>query len=142
MKGTVVVSISVPMKIIAATAREVFIANSRLLYTKSCDITYSLKLRSSVVIISTPTTQQVVLFDDFDEALIADALAMCYIYDIEVEPAYMVQIEIWRVDPLDKTKRIVDHSVWIGRDGHNAWIAVTVGVTRPSVRFNLNKIDS
>lgn len=135
-------SISVPMKIIAATAREVFIANSRLLYTKWSDITYSLKLRPSVIIISAGDTRQVVLFDDFDEILIAEALAACYIYDIHVMSTYRVQIEIWRPDPSDNARRIVDHSVWIGRDGHDAWISVTVGTTPPSIRFKLNKIDS
>lgn len=135
-------AVVIPRKIINATAREVFIANSRPLYALSSSETHILKLRPDSVSTSTSDTRKLITFDEITKSVIAEALAKCYIYDIEVEPTYRVKIELRGMDPEHPMKTVVEHSIWIGRDCHQAWIAIGDADAPAKVRFDLNKIDS
>lgn len=135
-------AVKIPRKVIAATAREVFIANSRTLYTRHDDATFLLKLRPNSIVVSIPDGDKYIQFDAITESVIAEALAKCYIYDIEAEPTYRVKVELRRMDPVDRMKTVAAYDIWIGRDGHQAWIAIGDADAPAKVRFDLNKIDS
>lgn len=135
-------AITIPRKIIEATAREAFIVCSRPLHSRSGDNAYTLKFRREYLTLTGPGLHKHINFDPITISVIEEALAKCYIYDAETEPTYRVKVELRRIDTMERMRTVVDCSIWFERLGHRACISIANGDEYPGIRFELNRIES